>query len=62
VTDYEKVYAIDPEVDIFETRGIDRNGAVVVVRPDHYVSQVLSFSDVDELASFFDGILQRGSR
>ncbi|WP_372985057.1 FAD-binding monooxygenase [Marinobacter sp.] len=62
VTDYEKVYAIDPEVDIFETRGIDRNGAVVVVRPDHYVSQVLSFNDTDELATFFDGAMRRGSR
>ena len=62
VTDYEKVYAIDPEVDIFETRGIDRNGAVVVVRPDHYVSQVLSFNDTDELAKFFDGNMRRSSR
>ncbi|SNC67527.1 phenol 2-monooxygenase [Marinobacter sp. es.048] len=62
VTDYEKVYAIDPEIDIFETRGVDRNGVVVVVRPDHYVSQVLSFSDVDELATFFDGALQRNFR
>ncbi|WP_417567043.1 FAD-binding monooxygenase [Marinobacter sp.] len=62
VTDYEKVYSIDPEVHIFETRGIDRDGAVIVVRPDHYVSQVLSLSDVDELASFFDGTLHRRSR
>ncbi|WP_273205852.1 FAD-binding monooxygenase [Marinobacter subterrani] len=61
VTDYEKVYAIDPEVDIFETRGIDRNGAVVVVRPDHYVSHVLSLNDTDELGSFFDGMMLRKS-
>jgi phenol 2-monooxygenase len=62
VTDYEKVYALDPEIDIFETRGIDRNGAVVVVRPDHYVSQVLPLGDVDELARFFDGTMRRNPR
>ena len=62
VTDYEKVYAVDPEADFFEERGIDRSGAVVVVRPDHYVSQVLSFEDVDELATFFDGNMRRSAR
>jgi phenol 2-monooxygenase len=62
VTDYEKVYAIDPTADIFEERGIDREGAIVVVRPDHYVSQVLSFADVSELATFFDGALTRRDR
>ncbi len=57
VTDYEKVYALNPRTDIFEERGIDRDGAVVVVRPDHYVSQVLSFENVHELATFFDRAL-----
>ncbi|MDO8864245.1 FAD-dependent monooxygenase [Haliea sp. E1-2-M8] len=42
LTDYEKVYAIDPEADIFEARAVDRNGAIVVVRPNQYVSQVTS--------------------
>ncbi|MBM1145220.1 FAD-binding monooxygenase [Alcanivorax sp. ZXX171] len=59
LTDYEKVYAIDPERDIFEARGIDRNGAVIVVRPDHYVSQVLPFEAVDELAAFFEANTRR---
>ncbi|MGQ0336005.1 FAD-binding monooxygenase [Halomonas elongata] len=54
LTDYEKVYAIDPEADIFEARGIDRHGAIIVVRPDQYVSQVLPLEAVEELASFFD--------
>jgi phenol 2-monooxygenase len=53
--DYEKVYATDPERDIFELRGIDRGGAVVVVRPDHYVANVLPLSATDELAAFFAG-------
>src|SRR3954454_21295374 len=39
--DYEKVYAADPQQDIFELRGVDRAGAVVVVRPDQYVAHVL---------------------
>ncbi|AFA74338.1 phenol hydroxylase P5 protein MphP [Gordonia polyisoprenivorans VH2] len=53
ITDYEKVYATDPHVDIFAERGIDRRGAVVVVRPDQYVAHVLPFSARAELAGFF---------
>jgi phenol 2-monooxygenase len=55
--DYEKVYATDPQHDIFELRGIDRGGAVVVVRPDHYVANVLPLTAKDELAAFFRPIL-----
>ncbi len=55
--DYEKVYAVDPRDDIFEARGIDRGGAVVVVRPDHYVANVLPLGATDELAEFFRPIL-----
>lgn len=62
LTDYEKVYAINPEEDIFEARGIDQNGAVVVVRPDQYVSHVLPLEAVEELASFFDGALNSRAR
>ena len=51
--DYEKVYAADPEQDIFALRGIDRSGAVVVVRPDQYVAHVLPLHATDELAAFF---------
>lgn len=55
--DYEKVYATDPAQDIFEQRGIDRGGAVVVVRPDQYVATVLPLSATDELREFFAGAL-----
>ena len=55
--DYEKVYAADPDDDIFAVRGIDRAGAIVVVRPDQYVSAVLPLASTDELAAFFRPIL-----
>jgi phenol 2-monooxygenase len=55
--DYEKVYASDPAGDIFAARGIDRDGAIVVVRPDQYVSAVLPLTATDELAAFFAPIL-----
>ncbi|MDR6611781.1 phenol 2-monooxygenase [Leifsonia sp. 1010] len=55
--DYEKVYAAHPDDDIFAVRGIDRGGAIVVVRPDQYVSAVLPLTATDELAAFFRPIL-----
>ncbi|QTX05951.1 FAD-binding monooxygenase [Agromyces archimandritae] len=57
ITDYEKVYATSPEEDIFESRGISREGAVVVVRPDQYVAHVLPLTATAELAAFFEGAL-----
>ena len=62
LTDYEKVYATDPNADIFELRGIDRSGAVVVVRPDQYVANVLPLGAADELAEFFAPLLAAGPR
>jgi phenol 2-monooxygenase len=55
--DYEKVYAVAPGDDIFEQRGIDRGGAIVVVRPDQYVADVLPLSATAELAGFFRGVM-----
>ncbi|WP_350348385.1 FAD-dependent monooxygenase [Agromyces sp. G08B096] len=59
--DWEKVFAAAPSVwcptDIFEERGISRDGAVVVVRPDQYVAHVLPLSAIDPLARFFAGVL-----
>jgi len=73
MTDYEKVYAAatpSPEltslggsvhhaagVDIFDERGISRDGAVVVVRPDQYVAGVfpLTVAGAEELAAFLAG-------
>ena len=50
----------DPEADIFEQRGIDREqGAVIVVRPDQYVAHVLPLGATDELAAFFAPILRK---
>lgn len=57
VTDYEKVYALDPATDIFHERGIAAEGAVVVVRPDQYVAHILPFTSTTELATFFRGNL-----
>lgn len=53
LVDYEKVYATDPSDDIFVTRGVDRSGVVVVVRPDHYVAHVLPLTATADLATFF---------
>lgn len=53
VIDYEKIYSAKTGEDIFDIREISRDGAVVVVRPDQYVAQVLPLSATDELAEFF---------
>ena len=60
LVDYEKAYCADLRggPDIFDLRGVDRtNGAMVVVRPDQYVSNVLALDAHDELAAFFGRIL-----
>lgn len=54
--DYEKVYAVDPSVNIFTERQIDPRGAIVVVRPDQYVAQILPLSATTALADFFGHI------
>ena len=46
--------------DIFELRGIDRGGVVVVVRPDQYVAHVLPLTATAELAAFFAPLLRAG--
>jgi len=61
--DYEKAYSPDLKngQDIFDLRGVDRGkGAIVVVRPDQYVSNVLPLDAHDELAAFFGGFLAHG--
>jgi phenol 2-monooxygenase len=63
LVDYQKVYAAGPGPDgtgedIFEVRGIDRAGAIVVVRPDQYVAHVLPLSATEALAAFFKPILR----
>ena len=54
--DYEKAFSPDLKAgpDIFVARGIDRGqGAIVVVRPDQYVANVLPLDGHEELAMFF---------
>jgi phenol 2-monooxygenase len=58
--DYNRVFAADPHDDIFELRGIDRDGVVVVVRPDQYVSAVVPLVATAELAAFFGSVLREG--
>ncbi|CAM3806371.1 FAD-binding monooxygenase [Polaromonas hydrogenivorans] len=58
--DYEKAYCPDLKngPDIFDLRGIDREqGAVVIVRPDQYVSYILPLDAHDELTAFFGQFL-----
>ena len=59
LVDYEKAFAPDSSGDdIFELRGIARDqGALVVVRPDQYVSHVLPLDAYAELAAFFAPLL-----
>jgi phenol 2-monooxygenase len=58
--DYEKAFSPDLKnrADIFDLRGIDReNGAIVVVRPDQYVANVLPLDGHDQLSAFFAAFL-----
>ncbi|CAN5273027.1 FAD-binding monooxygenase [soil metagenome] len=62
--DYEKAFAADTKagIDIFHERGIDRTaGALVIVRPDQYVSHVLPLDAHDELEAFLGGFLREVS-
>ncbi len=56
LVDYEKAFTPDLKngPDIFDRRGIDRtNGAMVLVRPDQHVANVLPLGAYDALAAFF---------
>lgn len=52
LADYENIYAALPDADIFDLRSVDRRGAVVIVRPDQYVANVLPLTATDRLAAF----------
>lgn len=55
--DYEKAFCPDIKsgTDIFDLRGIDRErGALVIMRPDQYVAQVLPLKAYDQITAFFD--------
>ena len=60
--DCDKVYAsvCKGAADIFDLRGIDRaQGALVVVRPDQYIADVLPLNAHQRLAGFFAGFMVR---
>jgi phenol 2-monooxygenase (NADPH) len=63
--DYEKVYTPDHKngPDIFILRGVDRaKGALVVVRPDQYVANVLPLDAHQALASYFAAFMLESRR
>lgn len=66
--DYEKVFSaektngrllgnipgLDATQDLYELRGVNRSkGAVVIVRPDQYIAQVLPLNEFDTLDTYF---------
>jgi len=57
LTDLQKVYGTVPGDDIFDVRGLSRDGVIVVVRPDQYVANVLPLTATAELAEFFAPLL-----
>jgi 2-polyprenyl-6-methoxyphenol hydroxylase-like FAD-dependent oxidoreductase len=60
LVDFEKVFCPDLKSghDIFNMRGIDRSsGAMVLVRPDQHVADVLPLDGYDALGDFFSGFM-----
>lgn len=67
LVDYQKAFCADlrdcpdpvrrGDADIYDRRGIDRDGCIVVVRPDRHVARVLPLDAHDELAAFFDAFM-----
>lgn len=57
VVDEELVYAADASADIFDARDISRDGCVVVVRPDMYVSAIFPLTEPALLATHFAPLL-----
>ena len=58
LTDYEKVFcAVQSVNNIFDMRGINRlQGAVIIVRPDQYVSMVTPIGGSTNIVEFFKNI------
>lgn len=53
--DYEKVFCANPAADIFDLRGVDRaQGALLIVRPEQFVAEVLPLDARGEIAAFFE--------
>ncbi|WPR65905.1 FAD-binding monooxygenase [Glutamicibacter protophormiae] len=56
--DYQKVYTALEGNDIFAQRGISDEGAIVIVRPDMYVANVLPLQATDALRDFFTPVMR----
>lgn len=58
VPNWENVFnALPGDKDIFDARGISRDGAVVIVRPDQYVGAVLPLDDPSAVEDYFSSAL-----
>lgn len=55
--DHEKVFCADPSDDVFDRRGIDRDGCLVLVRPDQHVAHVVRLDECAELTAFLRATL-----
>ncbi|GHE08239.1 FAD-dependent monooxygenase [Klenkia taihuensis] len=59
LVDQEKVYCPDTRAgDVFDLRGVDRDGCAVLVRPDQHVAHVLPLTAHAELTAFLAGVLR----
>ncbi|MDK4239001.1 FAD-dependent monooxygenase [Corynebacterium propinquum] len=59
VPNWDNVFGVvSDEHDIFEARGISRDGAVVIVRPDQYVGAVLPLDKPEAVEEYFTGALR----
>jgi len=55
--DYEKAFCPDPASDVFDVRGIDRDGCLVLVRPDQYVAHIERLDAAEEIGAFLERVL-----
>ncbi|WP_018296591.1 FAD-dependent monooxygenase [Corynebacterium lubricantis] len=52
LTNVENSFGVTADSDIFDSRGISRDGVVIVVRPDQYVSGIFPLTDTAGLEQF----------
>ncbi|MGO1544340.1 MAG: FAD-binding monooxygenase [Gulosibacter sp.] len=53
ITDVNTAGEATSEEDIYDLRGVSRDGAIVIVRPDQYVANILPLDAREELTDFF---------
>ncbi|MGH3441143.1 MAG: 3-hydroxybenzoate 4-monooxygenase, partial [Nitriliruptorales bacterium] len=61
--DYQKMFCPTRtrDEDVFKIRGIDRDGCLVVVRPDQHVASILPLDAHASLGDFFSGFMEEPS-